>query len=195
MSLFAVWRFVRIYCPMSCSITLSDFLSEFFLPLLVCFFVLFFVRIREMPYSISLSDFLFDFFARYFVPRLVRFCLRLFCPNLYVRFLAGFPSDFLSQFIVRCLLVRSLCVIFCPTISFDFLSDFCVRFVLSDFFFLFFARYLVRFVFPMSQPLICPWFFILMQVKLIFTRKVEHLTSFWKWWFLELGSGLLAKTL
>ena len=180
---------------MSCSITLSDFLSEFFLPLLVWFFVLFFVRIREMPYSISLSDFLFDFFARYFVPRLVRFCFRLFCPNLYVRFLAGFPSDFLSQFIVRCLLVWSLCVIFCPTISFDFLSDFCVRFVLSDFFVSFFARYFVRFVFPMSQPLICPWFFILMQVKLIFTRKVEHLTSFWKWWFLELGSGLLAKTL
>ena len=46
-----------------------------------------------------------------------------------------FPSDFLSHFIVRCLLVRSLGVIFCPTISFDFLSDFCVRFVLSDFLF------------------------------------------------------------
>ena len=33
-------------------------------------------------------------------------------------------------------------------------------------------------------------FFILKQIKLIFTRKVAHLTSFWKWEFLELGSGL-----
>ena len=32
--------------------------------------------------------------------------------------------------------------------------------------------------------------FILMQVKLIFTRKVVHLASFWKWGFLELGGGL-----
>ena len=29
-----------------------------------------------------------------------------------------------------------------------------------------------------------------MQIKLIFTRKVVHLASFWKWGFLELGSGL-----
>ena len=36
-------------------------------------------------------------------------------------------------------------------------------------------------------------FFILMQVKLIFTRKVVHLASFWKWGFLELGSGLFPK--
>ena len=35
-------------------------------------------------------------------------------------------------------------------------------------------------------------FFILMQIKLIFTRKVVHLASFWKWGFMELGSGLLA---
>ena len=35
------------------------------------------------------------------------------------------------------------------------------------------------------------WFFILMQTKLIFTRKVVHLVSFWKWGFLELGSVLL----
>ena len=34
-------------------------------------------------------------------------------------------------------------------------------------------------------------FFILMQKNLIFTRKVVHLASFWKWGFLELGSGLL----
>ena len=33
--------------------------------------------------------------------------------------------------------------------------------------------------------------FILKQMKLIFTRKVAHLASFWKWGFLELGSGLL----
>ena len=33
--------------------------------------------------------------------------------------------------------------------------------------------------------------FILKQIKLIFTRKVAHLASFWKWGFLELGSGLL----
>ena len=30
-----------------------------------------------------------------------------------------------------------------------------------------------------------------MQIKLIFTRKVVHLASFWKWGFFELGSGLL----
>ena len=34
-------------------------------------------------------------------------------------------------------------------------------------------------------------FFTLMQIKLIFTRKVVHLASFWKWGFLELRSGLL----
>ena len=31
----------------------------------------------------------------------------------------------------------------------------------------------------------------LMQIKLIFTRKVVHLASFWEWGFLELESGLL----
>ena len=36
---------------------------------------------------------------------------------------------------------------------------------------------------------------ILMQIKLIFTRKVAHLASFWKWGFLELGNGLLQKFL
>ena len=37
---------------------------------------------------------------------------------------------------------------------------------------------------------------ILMQIKLIFTRKVVHLASFWKWGFLELGSCLsMAKIL
>ena len=30
-----------------------------------------------------------------------------------------------------------------------------------------------------AQPLIWKWYFILMQIKLISTRKVEHLTSFW----------------
>ena len=34
-------------------------------------------------------------------------------------------------------------------------------------------------------------FFILMQIKLVFTRKAVHLASFWKWGFLELGRGLL----
>ena len=34
-----------------------------------------------------------------------------------------------------------------------------------------------------AQPLIWKWFFILMQIKLIFTRKVVHLASFWKWGF------------
>ena len=29
--------------------------------------------------------------------------------------------------------------------------------------------------------------YILMQIKLLFTRKVLHLPSFWKWEFLELG--------
>ena len=42
-----------------------------------------------------------------------------------------------------------------------------------------------------AQPLIWKWFFILTQIKLIFTRKVVHLASFWKWVFLELGCGLL----
>ena len=42
------------------------------------------------------------------------------------------------------------------------------------------------------QPLIWKSFFILMQIKLIFTRKVVHLASFWKWGFLALGSGLLS---
>ena len=32
---------------------------------------------------------------------------------------------------------------------------------------------------------------ILVQIKLIFARKVVHLASFWKWGFLELESGLL----
>ena len=36
--------------------------------------------------------------------------------------------------------------------------------------------------------------FILMQVKLIFTRKVVHLASFWKWGFLEHGSGQFTST-
>ena len=41
------------------------------------------------------------------------------------------------------------------------------------------------------QPLIWKSFFMLMQIKLIFTRKVAHLASFWKWGFFELGrSGL-----
>ena len=42
-----------------------------------------------------------------------------------------------------------------------------------------------------AQPLIWKSFFILMQIKLIFTRKVVHLASFWKREFLELGSALL----
>ena len=33
-----------------------------------------------------------------------------------------------------------------------------------------------------------------MQIKLIFTRKVLYLASFWKWGFLELVSGLLTRT-
>ena len=30
-----------------------------------------------------------------------------------------------------------------------------------------------------------------MQIKLIFTKNVLHLASFWKWEFLDLGNGLL----
>ena len=41
------------------------------------------------------------------------------------------------------------------------------------------------------QPCIWKSFLILMQITLIFSRKVVHLASFWKWGFLELGSGLL----
>ena len=43
-----------------------------------------------------------------------------------------------------------------------------------------------------AKPLIWKWFLTMMQIKLIFTTKVSHLTSFWKWVFLELGNGLLA---
>ena len=42
-----------------------------------------------------------------------------------------------------------------------------------------------------AQPLIWKSFFILTQINLIFRRIVVHLTSFWKWGFLELGSGRL----
>ena len=45
-----------------------------------------------------------------------------------------------------------------------------------------------------AQPLIWKSFFILMQIKLIFIRKVVHLASFWKWGFLELESGPLTNT-
>ena len=41
-----------------------------------------------------------------------------------------------------------------------------------------------------AQPLIWKWFFILMQIKLISTRKVEHLTSFWYGGSGKLGNGL-----
>ena len=43
------------------------------------------------------------------------------------------------------------------------------------------------------QPLIWKWFFILMQIKLIFTTKVVHFASFWNRGFLELGSGPLVR--
>ena len=39
-----------------------------------------------------------------------------------------------------------------------------------------------------AQPLIRKWFFIFRPIKLIFTRKVVLLASFWKWGFLGLGS-------
>ena len=41
-----------------------------------------------------------------------------------------------------------------------------------------------------AKPLIWKWFLIIMQIKIIFTTKVSHLASFWKWDFLELGNGL-----
>ena len=41
-----------------------------------------------------------------------------------------------------------------------------------------------------AKPLIWKWVLIMMQIKLIFTTKVSHLASFWKWDFLELGNGL-----
>ena len=44
-----------------------------------------------------------------------------------------------------------------------------------------------------APPSMRKWLFILMQIKLIFTRKVVYLASFWKWGFLELGSGLFPK--
>ena len=45
-----------------------------------------------------------------------------------------------------------------------------------------------------AKPLIWKRFFILMQIKLIFTRKVLHQASFWKWKNLELGNGLITKS-
>ena len=45
-----------------------------------------------------------------------------------------------------------------------------------------------------AQPLKWKRFFILMQIKLIFARKVVHPASFWKWGFLEFGSGLFEWT-
>ena len=41
-----------------------------------------------------------------------------------------------------------------------------------------------------AQPIIRKWVFILMQIKLVFTRNFLHLASFWKWEFLECGNGL-----
>ena len=41
-----------------------------------------------------------------------------------------------------------------------------------------------------AKLLIWPWSVILMQIKIIFTRKV-HLASFWKWVINELGNGLI----
>ena len=41
-----------------------------------------------------------------------------------------------------------------------------------------------------AQPLIWKLFFILIQIKLISTRKVEHLTSFWYRGSGKLGNGL-----
>ena len=41
------------------------------------------------------------------------------------------------------------------------------------------------------KPLIWKWFFILIQINFIFTRKVLHLALFRKWEFLELGNGQL----
>ena len=182
MSLFAVWFFVRIYCPMSYSISLSDFLSEFFLPLLVWFFVLFFVRICEMPYSISLSDYLVRFFVRFFVWFFCSiFCLTS-CSILFPAILSEFICPISGWFFRLIFWPNLLSDVF----MFDLFVWFFVRLYLLifvrllcsicfvRFFVSFFAQYFVRFVFPMSQPLICPWFFILMQVKLIFTRKFEY---------------------
>ena len=42
-----------------------------------------------------------------------------------------------------------------------------------------------------AQPFIWKWIFILMQIKLIYTRKIVHMASFWKRGLLQLGSGLL----
>ena len=41
-----------------------------------------------------------------------------------------------------------------------------------------------------AKPLIWRW--VLFSTKLVFTRKVLHLTSFWKWEFLELVNGLFS---
>ena len=44
-----------------------------------------------------------------------------------------------------------------------------------------------------AWPLIRKWFFIVVEINLIFTRKVVLLGLFWKWGFLELESGLLKR--
>ena len=41
-----------------------------------------------------------------------------------------------------------------------------------------------------AQLIIRKWVFILMQIKLVFSRKFLHVASFWKWEFLEHGNGL-----
>ena len=45
-----------------------------------------------------------------------------------------------------------------------------------------------------AKPLIWKWFLIMMQIKLIFTTKVSHLASFWKWDFMELRNGVFKFT-
>ena len=154
MSLFAVWLFVRIYCPMSCSISLSDICRNFFTAFSLVFCPIFCPNLWDAlfdffarPSCPILSDFLFDFFARYFVPRLVRFCFRLFCPHLYVRFLAGFSVWFFVP-------------IYCPMSSCSIsLCDF-----LSDYIFRFFVRLLcsicfVRFFCFILCPIFCSFCF------------------------------------
>ena len=42
-----------------------------------------------------------------------------------------------------------------------------------------------------AKPLIWKWVFIVMKIKLIYTTKVLHLVSFWKWEFLEPRNDLL----
>ena len=127
-----------------------------------------------MPYSISLSDYLvrffdvlFDFVSGYFV--------RLFCRNLYVRFLAGFADWFFVPIYCPTSCSISLCDFFSDYLFRFFvrifLSDFCVRFFWSDFFVSFFCPIFCSFCFSDVSAFDMPMIFHSHASKAHFHKK------------------------